>query len=278
MSVEPRFFTTSILPVRESLVLRGGRGVRVPLRVRVGYLDHPTLGPMLIDTGYGPGLDRPDPGRSWLLAAYCAALRPTTLGPRPLADGLARMGVRPEDIRTVLLTHLHPDHVGGLAEVPQARLLCPAAALAAMRGRGAVRNAMEAVFPELLPPDFDHRVRVFDDAPRIPAPGGLGTGWDVAGDGSVLVVDLPGHAPGHVGLCFPQLDPPLVYSTDAQWLIRAIVEDRAPGPPASMTAHDRAAARATGQVLRGFVAAGGDLVLCHDPEIHRLDVDGEVGA
>ena len=49
----PHFFTTSILPVRESLLLKGGTRTRLPLRVRVGYFHHRRLGHTLIDAGYG---------------------------------------------------------------------------------------------------------------------------------------------------------------------------------------------------------------------------------
>ena len=68
----------------------------------------------------------------------------------------------------------------------------------------------------------------FGQAPLEEAPLGLGPAWDIAGDGSLLVVDLPGHHDGHVGLCFPKRAQPLLYATDVQWLMRAVLEDRAP--------------------------------------------------
>ncbi len=52
--------------------------------------------PVLVDTGYG-------------------ALAPVeTMG--RLGAALATTGVAPEDVETVLITHLHPDHCGGLAQ------------------------------------------------------------------------------------------------------------------------------------------------------------------
>jgi hypothetical protein len=70
---------------------------------------------------------------------------------------------------------------------------------------------------------------------------------------------------------------PLLYATDTQWLMRAIVEDRCPGFPASIIAYDRAAARWSVEVVRNFIAAGGEAMLCHDPQPHRLDLDPELG-
>jgi glyoxylase-like metal-dependent hydrolase (beta-lactamase superfamily II) len=59
---------------------------------------------VLVDTGFGP---------------EAAEKRGRTLLRRP-SEGLALLGVRPADIRTVILTHLHYDHAGGLDDYPQA--------------------------------------------------------------------------------------------------------------------------------------------------------------
>ncbi|WP_228741272.1 MBL fold metallo-hydrolase, partial [Klebsiella quasipneumoniae] len=48
-----------------------------------------------------------------------------------LIANLALLGVRPEDIDTILLTHAHPDHIGGLLTAagtpayPNARVFLP---------------------------------------------------------------------------------------------------------------------------------------------------------
>jgi glyoxylase-like metal-dependent hydrolase (beta-lactamase superfamily II) len=62
-------------------------------------------GIVLIDTGF---------------TAEIAAQRKRTYLRTPV-EGLATLGVHPEDIRTVVLTHLHYDHVGGFALFPQAQ-------------------------------------------------------------------------------------------------------------------------------------------------------------
>jgi glyoxylase-like metal-dependent hydrolase (beta-lactamase superfamily II) len=186
-SVEPRFFTTSLLPVRERLVLRGGRWQRVLLRVRVGCFHHPQLGYTLIDTGFSARLARPERGRSFYLSLYRSLIRPSTLSAGPLGEGLRRLGLGTTDINTVILTHLHADHVSGLADLPQARILCPAAAWSAFRSRGASGNAREGVFAELLPSDFESRLTLFEAAAKVEAPKGLGMAFDLAGDGSVLI-------------------------------------------------------------------------------------------
>lgn len=62
-------------------------------------------GPVLIDTGF---------------TAEIAARRQRTYLRTPV-EGLSAIGVHAADVRTVILTHLHYDHVGGFALFPHAR-------------------------------------------------------------------------------------------------------------------------------------------------------------
>jgi glyoxylase-like metal-dependent hydrolase (beta-lactamase superfamily II) len=59
---------------------------------------------VLVDTGFGP---------------EAATQRRRTLLRRP-SEGLALLGIDAADISTIVLTHLHYDHAGGLAEYPNA--------------------------------------------------------------------------------------------------------------------------------------------------------------
>lgn len=270
---EPRFFTSSILPVLERLLIRGGGFRRLPLRVRVGYFHHPHLGHTLIDTGYCNARTMRKLQRGPLLAAYRLLIRPTTLTDDPLGTGLRLLGLRKEDIRTVILTHFHADHIGGLRELPGTRILCSRKAWQAYTGNSTTRNAMKGIFGNLLPDDMQERIGFFEDFSSVAAPNAIGDGWDIGEDGTVLAIDLPGHLEGHVGLCFPKRATPLLYATDTQWLIKAILEDRPPGFPASLICHDHAAMRASIETVGSFHARGGEVMLCHDPQAHTLDLD-----
>ncbi len=272
----PHFFTTSILPVRESLLLKGGTRTRLPLRVRVGYFHHRRLGHTLIDAGYGVRAVRTDGKPDLLLSAYRKLIKPSTLSDDPLGDGLLRLGLRKSDIETVIITHFHADHISGLADLPVSRILCPKRAWGALKANSRLRNALEGVFASLLPEDFEDRLGFLEDAQVVQAPTELGNGRDIADDGSVLAVDLPGHLEGHTGICFPKLEKPFLYATDVQWLKRAVMEDRCPGFPASMIYHHRGEAMRSVEKVRRFARGGGDVVLCHDPEPHAFDLDAGI--
>src|SRR5437868_2022887 len=58
-----------------------------------------------------------------------------------IVDQLARIGVRPEQVSLVGISHYHGDHTGQARAFPAARLLMGAGDFAVMRGRSAAQQA-----------------------------------------------------------------------------------------------------------------------------------------
>lgn len=111
-----------------------------------------------------------------------------------LVDQLARIGVKPEAVEFVGISHHHGDHTGQLAAFPKATLLI---------GRG----DWDDVRPEAAPEGTDAKAHAARRAPFAPWTSGGGKveplmrdRRDVFGDGSVQMISLPGHTPGHHGL------------------------------------------------------------------------------
>lgn len=114
------------------------------------------------------------------------AMSPTVS--RTIVEQLADLGIRPEQITRVGISHFHFDHVGQAAAFPNAKLMIGAAdwaALTAERPDPRLKDALTALKPWLA-----NRANV------DPVDGDR----DVFADGSVRMVDLPGHTPGHHAL------------------------------------------------------------------------------
>ncbi|ESY16518.1 MULTISPECIES: MBL fold metallo-hydrolase [unclassified Mesorhizobium] len=268
------FANSASVSAAERLILRGGSWAKVRLRVRYGLIMHPRAGPVLIDTGYTPHVTQGS-GRSTALRLYSAILRPQlNEAEQPLAV-LARFGLSLQDVRTVIVTHFHADHMSGLSLFPNARLIANDTAWARAKAKTSRQNLRHGVFKELFPADFESRLDGLSSKRRIEPRGGVPGGADLFGDGSVIAVGLPGHADGQFGLSFPNLERPLLYAVDAQWLFAALVENRTPGLPATLLAEDAAAIEPTSVMLRRFLATGGEVVLCHDPAVTAYDLAGE---
>lgn len=162
---------------------------------------HPLEGAILFDTGYDPAFftaTQPFPER------FYRWLTPVTLAAgSDVASQLARLGFAPGDIRHLILSHFHADHIAGTHAFPRATIHCSRTGLTAACTSGRIAALRQGILPKLLPPDISTRARFFEDAPRTPLPSDLAPfseGADVIGDGSLIAVELPGHCPGHWGL------------------------------------------------------------------------------
>jgi glyoxylase-like metal-dependent hydrolase (beta-lactamase superfamily II) len=114
-----------------------------------------------------------------------------------IVDQLARIGVRPEQVSLVGISHYHGDHTGQARDFPGARLLMGAADIAALRAR-----------PPEGQTDLAHWLSGGGQLTEVP--GDL----DVFGDGSVVMLNLPGHTPGHHALLVRLASGPVMLSGD----------------------------------------------------------------
>lgn len=259
----PLFPTSAVVKAPERLVLAGGRWTRLEIPIRYGLWQHARFGPALIDTGYSPRVTSGGK-RSMGLKVYNAMLRPRLIEANAPLPQLRGLGLEPADVRRIVLTHFHADHVAGVVDFPNARIIASADAFARLSRMSKLQQLRNAYYPELLPADFAARLTPIEDCPPAELPHGLGRGFDLFGDGSLLAVPLPGHALGHFGLLWPEQS--LLYAVDAQWLLQAIMTRRLPRGPARLIYADETQLVASCEKVRGFALAGGRVVLCHDPE------------
>lgn len=196
-------------------------------------LQHPVHGNLLFDTGYSQHfLD----ATAHFPERLYRVLTPVHLAPgQSLREQLARDGIDAAAIDWIVLSHFHGDHVGGVADFAQARIACAQQAWDDLQRRGRLAALREGFLPALLH-GARERMQWFEALPTCPAPAALrdfGMLRDLFGDGSVLLVPLPGHAPGHYGLWFEDAHGPVFLIADAAWSSAAIA-DGTP-PPALVT-------------------------------------------
>ena len=269
--MKPVFANSAWVKAPEKLILRGGRWKQRYLRVRYGFFIHPKVGPILIDTGYtSHGLSAP--GRSAWLRAYGHLLSPKlNLGAQP-ASFLKRFGLAPKDIKGIIITHFHADHVSGLAGFPNARLIASGVGYSNLQKNSSLKNIRHGIFPELLPFNFSARLEPIEDHPRA-AVRQLPDSYDIFNDGSVMAVPLPGHAQGHFGVLFTQNKTPLLYATDTQWLIDALQPSARPQLFPKLISEDYGALCQSADQVATFHNSGGAVMLCHDDSSTQFDVE-----
>jgi N-acyl homoserine lactone hydrolase len=113
-----------------------------------------------------------------------APLSPTLT--QTLAEQLATIGVKPEQIALVGISHYHFDHTGQAAAFAKAKLLIGRADLEALKTEPAPFGAD----PALLAPWLKGGATVEE----------VTGDKDIYGDGSVTMLSMPGHTPGSYAL------------------------------------------------------------------------------
>jgi glyoxylase-like metal-dependent hydrolase (beta-lactamase superfamily II) len=109
-----------------------------------------------------------------------------------LKEGLAAAGVKPEDITMVVLTHLHPDHIGGLMAGGQASF--PNARYVIGQAEYDFWNADARVG---TPAETTHQMVRKVVTPIVEKAKFIGDGDSVVS--GITAVLAPGHTPGHMG-------------------------------------------------------------------------------
>src|SRR5690606_20910879 len=108
------------------------------------------------------------------------------------------IGIRPEEVRHLVITHFHADHVGGLAEFPNATVYYHERALAPFITLSPFRQTRAAFLPLLIPPGFEARSSTIPSASFSKDEEVSFPTMDLFADGSLKLVELPGHAPGQI--------------------------------------------------------------------------------
>jgi len=248
----------------EFVTLRGGQRRHVRFPTLFALLDHPRLGPVLFDTGYTPRFFSET--ARWPYSLY-AKITPVYLDKAETAlNQLQARGIAATDIQTIIVSHFHADHVGGLADFPNAHYIYFGEAFEAVRHRRGFGAVRAGYLPGLLPPDFESRSRPVGARETISLPpdyAPFDRGIDLFGDGSLIAVHLPGHAHGQMGLFLEAENfGPTFLAADACWHSQAYRELIYPHPLANLALADANAYRDTLQKLHRLHQ--------HNPVLHIL--------
>ncbi len=171
------------------------------------------------DSGYFPG------GVAGVLYGRLAKF--DIAAQQTLTAGLGQLGYAVSDVKTAVISHLHQDHIGGLAELSHADIVVSQAEWDTLSSplpelRGLMRRHID------LPGLRWHRI-----TPEPASDPGLApfrAGHDLFGDGSLVVLPTPGHTPGSISLLVRRPGrPPLIMVGDLSYDVHVLEAGHVPG-------------------------------------------------
>jgi len=231
-----------ILP--RSVSIRGG-GDRFVMSVPISaYLLETTQGFVVFDTGFNSGLLRDPDLRQQHFTAH-GWETPVVWPQHEMLNQLAEIGVAPDDIRHVILSHAHLDHAGNLKRFSNAKVWMQ-------------KTEYDFAFEEPTPLGV---VRADLDGPEID--------WAlIDGDFEVMpglnLLSTPGHTPGHQSahVSLPKTGPALLVGDVGDWM-KNFDDEVLPGEAAD----DEAALASIRRINRIRHDQNALMFVCHDPEL-----------
>jgi N-acyl homoserine lactone hydrolase len=221
MDSPPEFMAmkgSRLATIRKGLGSRKG-WTRLPI---VAFLvEHPGVGPIIVDTGFHPSV-AVDPKQNLgpVYGRICSIdMRPEQAIPAQLRE---RKGIDPADVRVAIMTHLHMDHASAISEFTSATFVL---GLGEWRAFHSSRFALNGYVRSHVQHAVEYKEIPFD-SPVIDSYGTFGQSFDLFGDGSVRLVHTPGHTHGHQSVILRLKQREALVTGDAIYFLRTLDDER----------------------------------------------------
>lgn len=224
-------------------------------------------GLVLVDTGFGLQ-DIAEPGPR--LGPTRHLIRPVLDPDETAARQVRALGHRPQDVRHIIITHFDLDHIGGLADFPDAQVH-----VTADEADGAVHHPSRRERLRFRARQWAHGPHLVEHAVQGDAWRGFAAAEQLTGvDDGIVLIALPGHTRGHAAVAVRDGERWVLHAGDAFYHRSAVGGDGR--QPAVITAMERGVAwdnrlavanRARVAELFRRHDPDLDIVSAHDPEL-----------
>lgn len=181
-----------------------------------GIIKHPTKGVILFDTGYTTDFYRET--KKFPFSVYANITKVTIHKEEEAKSILQKIGIETDEVRFIIISHFHADHIGGLRDFPNAQLICSQTSFEAVKNRKGLKAVIKGFIPNLLPANFEKRAQLLEFQKEENLHPIFGKFIDLFEDGSIKIVQLEGHAKGQIGAIVQTENQEVFLIADGAWL------------------------------------------------------------
>jgi N-acyl homoserine lactone hydrolase len=196
-----------------------------PLPIYAWLIEHPE-GLILVDTGETARAGEPGYFPAWH-PYFRLGVREWVRPEQEIGPQLHTLGFSPDDVRWLVLTHLHTDHAGGLAHFARTEILVSKTELEYARGfAGRLRGYLPQHWPDWFAPELVRPGPV----PFGPFPASA----PLTEAGDVHLIATAGHTPGHMSVAVEVEDTVVFFAGDTsyteQLMLDGVTDGVSPNP------------------------------------------------
>lgn len=199
-------------PAALGIGVPAGKLLDIPI---VAFLiEHPTAGLLLMDTGLHPSIADGGLAKNFGRVAALGFRHMSMQPEQAVRVQLEEIGIAPQAIRLIVMTHLHVDHASALSQFPGATVVL------SRREWENTGRALDGYNRAQLDADVEYQLLDFDRDAISHA--GFERTIDLLGDGSVRAAHTPGHSPGHLSLILRLAGRTAILTGDAAFTLSAL--------------------------------------------------------
>lgn len=211
-----QLFASGYCEANDYIVNKSNFSIKTKFYAVWALIDFPNIGYVLFDTGYSEAFQlatKHFPERLYRWAT------PVSLKPSQSAKAiLEKQQIKVEDIKYIIISHFHADHIAGLNDFPHSKFICSKDAYLETIDLQGIKAVSKGILHQLLPLDFKLRLSFIEELADTIIINKFGlTEFKLFGNSNCTFVSLPGHAKGMLGFIYKNETESFFYATDASW-------------------------------------------------------------